>query len=178
MTPIDSPPPKSLKRRWLLKSALVLGAVGAALGGSVFWNRGISNGALTEHGRDILKAVTRAILSHLLPADEASREAKLEGHMTRLNEVIQSMPASGQMEFSTLLGLLANAPTRLMITGLSSSWSKASVEEVTQALESMRIHKLPTSMLCYHALRDVSCLAFFSNPDNWALAGYPGPLDI
>ncbi|MES2088675.1 MAG: hypothetical protein V4532_01635 [Pseudomonadota bacterium] len=178
MTPIDSPPPPSSKRRWLLKSAVVLGAVGAVVGGSVFWNRGISHGRLTEHGQDVFKAVTRAALSHILPTDEASRDAKLEAQMRRLNEMIKSMPPSAQKELSALLGLLVNAPTRLMITGLTSAWSKASVEEVTQALEGMRIHKLPTTMISYHALRDLTCIAFFSNPDNWSLSGYPGPLDI
>jgi hypothetical protein len=178
MTLNESTPPVSPKRRWLLKSALALGAVGTALGGSVFWNRGISAGILTEPGRNVMKAIARAVLSDMLPTDPAAREAKLEGQLHRLNEVIQTMPASSQMELAALLGLLANAPTRLMVTGLSSSWAKASTEEVAQALESMRIHKLPTTMLSYHAVRDLTCIAFFTNPDNWSITGYPGPLDI
>jgi hypothetical protein len=174
----ESTPPSSPKRRWLLKSALVIGAVGAALGGSVFWNRGISGGILTEHGRDVFKAISRAVLSHVLPTDPAAREAKLDSHLHRLNEFIQTLPSSSQMELAALLGVLANAPTRLMMTGLSTSWAKASTEEVTQALESMRVHALPTTMLSYHAVRDLTAIAFFTNPDNWALAGYPGPMDI
>ncbi len=178
MTPIDSPAPSSLKRRWLLKSALVLGAVGATLGSSVFWNRGIAKGQLTERGRDVFKAMTRAALSHMLPTDAAQRDAKLDANLTRLNEMVKSMPPSAQMELSALLGLLVNAPTRLMVTGLTHSWADASVEEVTQALESMRIHSLPTTMISYHALRDLTCIAFFTTPDNWSLSGYSGPLDI
>jgi hypothetical protein len=178
MTSNDSTSPSSPKRRWLLKSALVLGAVGAALGGSVFWNRGISDGVLTEHGRDVMKAIARAVLSDMLPTDPAAREAKLEGQMKRLGEVVATMPPSSQMELGALLGLLANASTRLLVTGLSSSWAKASTEEIAQALESMRIHKLPTTMLSYHAVRDITCISFFTNPDNWAITGYPGPLEI
>lgn len=178
MTVNDNTSPTSPKRRWLLKSALALGAVGAALGGAVFWNRGVSNGALTDSGKDVLKAVARAVLSDMLPTDPAAREAKLEGQMQRLNEVIRTMPASAQNELAALLGLMVNAPTRLMVTGLSSSWAKASTEEVAEALESMRIHTLPTTMLSYHAVRDLTCIAFFTNPDNWALTGYPGPLDL
>lgn len=178
MTVNESSSPASPKRRWLLKSALALGAVGAALGGSVYWNRGVSAGVLTEHGREVMKAVARAVLADVLPTDPAAREAKLEGQLKRLNEVIQSMPSSSQMELAALLGLLANAPTRLMLTGLSSSWAKASTEEILQALEGMRIHKLPTTMMSYHAVRDLTCLSFFSNPDNWSTTGYTGPIEI
>lgn len=178
MTLKDTTPPSSPKRRWLLKSALALGAVGAALGGAVFWNRGFANGALTDAGKEVLKGVARAVLADMLPTDPAAREAKLEGQMLRLNQVIQTMPSSAQGELAALLGLLVNAPTRLMVTGLSSSWAKASTEEISEALESMRIHKLPTTMLSYHAVRDLTCIAFFTNPDNWALTGYPGPLEI
>jgi hypothetical protein len=42
----------------------------------------------------------------------------------------------------------------------------------------MRVPALPTTMLSYHAVRDLTAIAFFTNPDNWALAGYPGPMDI
>ncbi|RZI84664.1 MAG: hypothetical protein EOP38_08320 [Rubrivivax sp.] len=174
----ENSPPSSPKRRWLLKSALVVGAVGAALGGSVFWKRGVSGGVLTEDGREVMKAVARSVLADMLPTDPAAREAKLEGQMKRLNEVIQTMPSSSQMELAALLGLLANAPTRLLVTGLSSAWGKASTEEVSQALEGMRIHKLPTTMMSYHAVRDLTCISFFTNPDNWAMTGYPGPLEI
>ncbi|MBC7699119.1 hypothetical protein [Aquabacterium sp.] len=178
MTQNDTTQPSSPKRRWLLKSALALGAVGAALGGAVFWKRGITDGTLTDSGKEVLKAVASAVLADMLPTDPAAREAKLEGQLLRLNQVIQTMPSSAQGELAALLGLLANAPTRLMVTGLSSAWAKASTEEISAALESMRIHKLPTTMLSYHAVRDLTCIAFFTNPDNWALTGYPGPLDI
>lgn len=171
-------PPSSPKRRWLLKSALALGAVGAALGGAVYWKRGLSGGALTESGREVMKAIARAVLSDMLPTEPAAREAKLEGQLKRLDEVVATMPSSAQMELGALLGLLANAPTRLLVTGLSSSWTKASTEEIAQALESMRIHKLPTTMLSYHAVRDLTCIAYFTNPDNWSTTGYPGPLEI
>ncbi|MDE2402144.1 MAG: hypothetical protein KGL90_10805 [Burkholderiales bacterium] len=178
MTPRKTSEPTSPKRRWLLKTGLVIGAVGAALGGSVFWKRGISNGRLTEPGRAVLKGVGRAVLSDMLPTDPSAREIKLEGMMKRLSEIITSMPTSSQQELAALLGLLANAPTRLLIAGLSSPWETASTEDIAQALESMRINKLPTTVMSYHAVRDLAGLAFFTNPDNWSLIGYPGPLDI
>lgn len=170
--------PLAPKRRWFLKTALVTGAVMGAIGGWTYWNRGISNGGLTEQGRDIFKAVAGAVLANYLPADKAQREAKLDQQMARLDEMIRSMPTSSQNELAALLGLLANAPTRWLITGLSTPWSEASVQELTQALDTMRLHSQITTLVPYHVLRDVTCLAFFSIPDNWSLAAYPGPLDI
>lgn len=170
--------PLAPKRRWFLKTTLAIGALGAAFGGLTYWKRGISNAVLTEQGRDIFKAVTRAVLSNVLPADKALREAKIDHNLARLDEIIQSMPTSSQIELAGLLGLLANAPTRWMLTGLGKPWTDASVQEINAALDAMRVHSQITSLLPYHVLRDLTCLAFFSTPDNWSLAAYPGPLDI
>jgi hypothetical protein len=170
--------PLAPKRRWFLKSALAIGAAGAVFGGLVYWKRGISDGRLTEHGRDVFKAVSRAVFWDVLPKAEAEREAKLGRHMARLNDVVASMPAGSQMELAGLLGALVNTPTRQMLTGLKSSWAEASVEEVTQALNAMRFDSSMATLVPYHVLRDLTSLAFFSNPENWSIAAYPGPLDV
>lgn len=170
--------PLAPKRRWFLKTALATGAVLGAFGGWTYWNRGISNGVLTPQGRDIFKAIALAVLSNVLPADKAQRNAKLEHHLTRLDEVIQSMPTSSQLELAALLGSLANAPTRWLLTGLNKPWLEASPQEINQALDTMRLHSQIPQLVSYHVLRDVTCLAFFSTPDNWSIAGYPGPLDL
>lgn len=170
--------PLAPKRRWFLKTALVTSTALGAFGGWTYWNRGISNGVLTEQGRDIFKAVARAVLANVLPADKAQREAKLEQQMGRLDEVIRSMPTSSQIELAGLLGALANAPTRWLLTGLSKPWTEASVQDINQALNTMRLHSQVPQLVSYHVLRDVTCLAFFSTPDNWSIAAYPGPLDL
>lgn len=171
-------PPPSPRRRWLLKAGLALGAVGAALGGSVFWNRGVADGKLTPHGRSVLRGVARAVLSDVLPASPAGRKQRLDALLPRLETIVQSMPPSGQQELAALLGVLANAPARLMVTGLSRSWDEASTEDIAHALESMRVNALPTTMMAYHAVRDLTAMAYFADPENWPAVGYPGPLVI
>lgn len=170
--------PLAPKRRWFLKTVLATSAALGAVGGWTYWSRGVSNGTLTEQGRDIFKAIARAVLLNHLPTDKAQREAKLEQQMVRVNEIIQSMPTSSQQELAALLGALANAPTRWLLTGLDTAWSEASDQDITQALNTMRTHKLLPQLVTYHVLRDVTCLAYFSTPDNWSLAAYPGPLEL
>lgn len=170
--------PLAPKRRWFLKTALATGAVLGALGGWTYWNRGVSNGVLTAQGRDIFKAVARAVLTKVLPADKAQLDAKLEQHLKRLDEIILSMPTSSQQELAALLGALVNAPTRWLVTGLSKPWNDASAQEINQALDAMRVHSQIPQLVAYHVLRDVTCLAYFSTPDNWSTAAYPGPLEL
>ena len=162
----------------LKRTVLALAAVGGTLGGSIFWKRGVSDGRLTEHGRDVFKGVARGVLSSYLPDAPGARDAMLDAHLTDMERFVQTLPRSVQMEFAALLGLMANAPTRMLVCGLRRSWSDASVEEIQAALETMRINSLPTNMMSYHALRDITGIVFFSTREHWSLVGYPGPLDI
>ena len=62
--------------------------------------------------------------------------------------------------------------------GLSKPWAEASVPEVQQALDAMRLSASNTRQQVYHALRDLNAIAFFTEPDNWKTAGYAGPREI
>ena len=57
--------PASPKRRWLLKSALALAAVGGAIGGGVWWRRGFDQHTLTQDGKTVFRALARGILAWL-----------------------------------------------------------------------------------------------------------------
>lgn len=168
----------SPKRRWLMKTAVAIGAAGAALGGSVFWHRGMADGRLTEHGIDVMRGLARGILSAMLPKDPTQRQAALDAHVKRLDVYLNNLPKALRTEINALLGLLANPPTRYLVTGLGQSWNQASDEDITQALERMRQHVLPTNQMAYHAVRDITCVLFFTAPENWNVAGYPGPMNI
>lgn len=168
----------SPKRRWLLKAALAIGSVGAALGGSVFWHRGMSDGKLTEHGMEVLMGIARGVLSPMLPKDPLARQAVLNAHIQHMDVFLNNLPKALRTEINALLGLLANPPTRYLVAGLSSPWSQASDQDITKALEGMRLHPLPTTQMAYHAVRDITCMMFFTAPENWNLVAYPGPTSI
>lgn len=168
----------SPKRRWLLKTALVIGAAGSALGGSIFWHRGMSDGKLTEHGMEVLRGIARGVLAPMLPQDPTARQASLDAHIQRMDVFLNNLPKALRTEINALLGLLANPTTRYLVAGLSSSWSHASDQDIGKALERMRMHTLPTTQMAYHAVRDITCVLFFTAPDNWNLVAYPGPTSI
>lgn len=170
--------PLTPKRRWFLKTALAIGAIGASLGGLTYWKRGMSDGKLTESGQDVLRGLAVGIVGAMLPTDPAQRKAILDGHLVHAEAFINSMPNVLQIEVNAILGLLGNLPTRKMLTGLSSSWSEASEAELALALDTMRMNPLPTTRLTYQVVRSVTCMAFFTNSDHWHFAGYPGPIDL
>ena len=76
------------KRRWFLKTALAIGAVGATLGGLVFWHRGLRDGKLTVHGRDVCHGLARGILGPMLPQDPTLRAQVLEAHLDNLEKAV------------------------------------------------------------------------------------------
>lgn len=170
--------PLQPKRRWFLKTALAIGVVGSTLGGLVYWHRGMSNGKLTEHGRDVFRGLAVGFVGPMLPKDAKARDAILDGHLTHLEEFINGMPGVLQVEINAIAGLLGNLPTRKMLTGLGSSWSEASDADIAKAIETMRLNPLPSTRLTYQVVRAITCMSFFSNSANWHLTGYPGPVQI
>lgn len=170
--------PLTPKRRWFLKTALAIGAVGASLGGLVYWSRGMSDGKLTPRGRDVMRGLAIGMVGPMLPKDAAEREAMLNGHLAHVEVFLTGLPNVLQTQINAILGLLGNLPTRKMLTGLSSNWSDATEDELAAAIETMRMNPLPTTRLTYQVVRGVTCMAFFSNSDHWKLTGYPGPIEL
>lgn len=170
--------PLQPKRRWFLKTALAIGAVGGALGALVYWHRGMSNGKLTEHGRDVFRGLTMGIVGPMLPKDKAQLEAIMEGHLAHTEAFLNGMPNVLQIQVNALLGLLGNFPTRKMLTGMGASWGEATADELAQAIETMRLNPLPTTRLTYQVLRGLVCMSFYSNSAHWPLTGYPGPVEL
>ena len=66
----------------------------------------------------------------------------------------------------------------MALAGLNEDWDRASVADIQRALQSMRTSALDLRQQAYHALRDLTNAAFYSNPDAWPLLGYPGPNSI
>lgn len=168
-----------MKRRTLLKLGIGGAAVLAIAGGGLALLRpGWVDGRLSADARIVMRAVARAVLNGNLPADAVKREAALHGHITRLGATIAGLPAATQDELSQLLALLASAPGRTLLAGLHTSWDEASVEEISAALQEMLASSLALRQQAFHALRDLTNAAYFSDRSTWPMLGYPGPMDI
>lgn len=175
-TGMSSPP--APKRRWFLKTALAVAAVGAGLGGGVWWHRGIKDSRLTDSGKEVYKALARGIIGPMLPSEPAARDAMLDGYLTHLERFINTMPSAKRDQINLLTGVLANAPTRFMVTGMWTSWADATDEQVREALDKIRHADNLVQNTAYAGVRSLTCMAFFSAPDHWSMVAYPGPVQI
>lgn len=169
----------AMERRTLLKlgigSAALLALAG---GGATLLRPGLDGGRLTPAGREVLRAVSLAVLDGSLPEDPAAREQELARQIARVEDFVSTLPPATRRELSQLIGLLGTAPGRTTLAGLHAGWAEASVPEVQRALESMRQSRLELRRQAYHALRDITNGTFYSAPEHWALMGYPGPPDL
>lgn len=168
-----------MQRRNLLKLGLGATVILVVAGGGVaLLNPALSGGHLGESGRDVMRAVARAVLDGALPTVADERDKAIEAHLQRVEAAIAAFPMPVQAELSQLLTLLATAPGRVALAGLSSAWPQASVAQLQQSLQGMRLSSLALKQQAYHALRDLTNAAYFSDPSAWQRMGYPGPTDI
>jgi hypothetical protein len=168
-----------MQRRSLMKlgaaSAIVLAVAG---GGIALLKPGMVDGKLATSGRAVFRAVGAAILEGSLPPGADARESALDGLLDRVDALVLSLAPHVQQELSLLLSLLTSAPGRQAIAGLGTDWASASVPQVQQALQSMRIATISLRQQAYHALHDIVGGAYFSDAQTWAQLGYPGPRQI
>ncbi len=154
-------------------SAVLLAVAGA---GMMLVKPGITQGKLGASGRAVFRATGAAILQGSLPTASAAREVALEGLLDRVDALVAALPPHVQKELSLLLALLAGAPGRQAIAGLAADWPNATVLQLQNALQSMRVSALSLRQQAYHALHDIVGSAYFSDEQTWAQLGYPGPL--
>jgi hypothetical protein len=169
--------PASPKRRWFLKTALAITAAAGAVGAGVWWHRGFDQGKLTPDGKSVFRAMARGILGTMLPAGP-EREAILDQHIAAMEHLINTLPKARRDQISLLAGALANAPTRYLAAGRWASWDTASDDEIRAVLLRLQQADNIGHNMVYAATRALTTLTFFSIPDQWSRAGYPGPMAI
>lgn len=165
------------------RSLLALGAVSAAVlalgGGLVATLRpGLREARLSAEGREVFAAAGRALLDGSLPSAGVALETALENLLARVDGLIAGLAPHAQSELSQLLSLLASAGGRRALAGLAVPWPLASVTDIQQAFQEMRVSALSLRQQAYQALHDIVASAYFSDPQTWGLLGYPGPLKV
>ena len=168
-----------MQRRTLLKLGAASAAVLLVAGGTAaLLQPGLAGGTLSASGRKVFSAVGRAVLDKTLPAEDGARHIALNGLLSRVDVLVQSLPPHAQAELSQLLALLASAAGRRALAGLSQPWDQASIADIQQSLQDMRLSGLALRQQAYAALHDITAGAYFSDPVSWPLLGYPGPMKI
>ena len=74
-----------------------------------------------------------------------------------------------------LFDLMYLAPTRVLMTGLWSSWENASEEDIEAFLTSWRDSSINKLRMGYAQLAQLTCLVYYSDPASWTAEIYPGP---
>lgn len=168
-----------MKRRTLLKLGAVSTAVLIVAGGAaVLMEPGLHQGRMSAGGRQMFASVARAILDGTLPPEPKAGQAALEAMLDRLEGLAQALPPHVQAELSQMISLLCLGAGRRLLAGLATDWPQASVLEVQQALQSMRMSRLAPRQQIYHGLHDIVGAAYFSDASTWGAMGYPGPVTI
>lgn len=169
----------AMQRRTLLKLGIVAAAVLMVAGGvTILLQPGRRQGKLTPAARDVFSSVARAILEGTLPNDTPARLQAMAGLLERIDDVVTTFPPHVQAELAQLMGLLSSTVGRRTLAGLAPAWDVASVLEVQQALQTMRLSRVALRQQTYHALHDIVGVAYFSDASTWPVLGYPGPLTI
>jgi len=158
-------------RRTFLKVGLAGSALLAA-GGLAAW---IAGRDPVRDRDDVLGAVVPVLLAGALPASPAQRD-KAVRRCTRLVEAaIDGLSPAAQHEIAQLFALLAIAPTRLLTTGIASSWAEASPMDVHEFLERWRVHSWGLLQSGYQALHDLVLGSWYADESSWPAIGYEGP---
>ncbi len=123
-------------RRRFLKLGLI-GAIGLAAGGAVYRAvRGpapLAPFALDGDAALVLGAVIPALLAGALPAEPAARAAAVGHTAERVKGAVRGLPLATQKEVQDLFGLLALAPARRFLAGVSGDWASATPAQVGTA---------------------------------------------
>jgi hypothetical protein len=169
-----------MQRRTWLKLGIVSAALLAVAGGGLaLVSPGLdAEGGLTDAGRSVFGAVAVAILNDSLPTDNVARQTAVRDMLLRIQRLTRGLPPHAQAELSQLLALLATSGGRIGMTGLMTDWPAASIAQIQEALQSMRLSSLGLKRQAYAALHDISGAAYFSDPSTWTALGYPGPLEL
>lgn len=164
-----------MRRRSFFKLGL-LGACTVAAGGAVYrLARGpapLRRFELDGEARAALAAIVPAMLGSALPAGEAALARSINGVRT----AIHGLPLAQQGEVQDLFGLLALAPARRLVAGVTDGWRDADPRQVAAFLQDWRLQRLATLQTAYLALHDLILGAWYADSASWAAIGYPGPL--
>lgn len=165
-------------RRSFLKAG-ALGALVLAAGGGIYratQSPSPQRFVLDGEARAALGAIVPAILSGALPLEPAERKTAIAATVEGVHTAISNLPLAVQKEVQDLFGLLALAPARRLLTGISGGWAGASEAEVAAFLQEWRLHRFALLRTAYGALHDLALGAFYAQPSSWSAIGYPGPM--
>jgi hypothetical protein len=126
----------------------------------------------------IIAAIAPVLLDGALPADAAGHSAAVDATVANVARAVAGLPPAAQKELGQLFALLAFAPTRIALAGVSTPWPEARPEEVAAMLSRWRESSFALLRSAYAALHQIVFAAWYGDPASWAAIGYPGPPEL
>ncbi len=168
------------------RTFLVAGLAGGATLAAAWWLRGSHErvpvsgataplAALDPAAPSIIAAIVPVMLDGALPADPVLRRAAVSDTVAGVAQAVGGLPPAAQQEFARLFALLALAPTRFALAGVTTPWAQAGPEAVAAFLERWRTSGWALLRSAYDALHQLVLAAWYANPQAWPAIGYPGP---
>ena len=128
---------------------------------------------LTDDDVALLTALAPVILGPAYPGTLAEQADKRL--LASLDRTIHNLNGFARKELLQLLQMLASAPLRLALGAPFSGWQQASAEDVEDFLQNWRNSSVAVKRTGYSVLCKLFSLVWYAQPENYALAGYPGP---
>lgn len=166
------------RRHWLALGAFSAAALAVGGGSLALLQPGMADAKLSPAGREVFAGAARGLLDGSLPRDEAGKATAMQALLARIDTLVAGLPPHAQRELSQLLALLASAPGRRAFAGLAPAWPDASIAQLQDALQSMRVSRVSLRRQAYQALHDIAGAAYFSDEATWTQVGYPGPMAV
>ncbi|HDZ55530.1 MAG TPA: twin-arginine translocation pathway signal protein [Pseudomonas xinjiangensis] len=171
--------PPRLNRRELLKltlgASLALSTVGvtASLTGCTSGQPADNLAVLRQSDLPVLAALFPAMVGPhpAMAGDNAAVSAAIE----QLDRTLAHTSPAVQKDVLDLLGLLSFGLTRGPMTGIWTSWEKASPADLDAFLFRWRDSRLDMLRQGHKALSQLLLMSWYALPLSWKAAGYPGP---
>ena len=125
--------------------------------------------------RTVVRAIAPVILKGPFPASDPGRAAALDGITRGVALAVGALGAAAQKEVAELFALLAFAPTRVAVAGVSPGWEQASDEDIEAFLRRWQNSPIDLLKTGYLALHDLVLGAWYADPQSWPAIGYAGP---
>ena len=167
-------------RRGLLKAGL-LGTMVLIAGGTVATLSFSNRKPASERGFRFLRKQDLVFLSALAPVIlkdnyPGSMGAEAEARLLKaLDDLMETLGEFSQNQLLQLFDLMSVGPARFVAGGPMSSWPDASSEQIDSFLISWRDSMFSLKRMGYVSLCKLITVSWYSQPENYSQAGYPGP---
>lgn len=135
----------------------------------------VAGNSLDPSLRIVVRAIAPVILQGAFPAPGANRAPALDRITRGVGLAVSALGAASQREVAELFALLAFAPTRIAVAGVSVPWEEAGPEDIEGFLRRWQGSRLDLLKSGYQALHDLVLGAWYADPESWTAIGYSGP---